>query len=162
MLQKGEAMNQLRDLFPDQKEHMKRLAKPDTTVASVMKQLGYNDSVLLLSAWLCVILTDVNLRKYSPAQIIKRKEELVRVLMEEWETSGYALHPERCILKHSWQKSSRINWYRWSLWHGDGWASRTQPEFCSVLLLESRNINKLIATKQVAIKFCNAPACMQP
>ena len=40
-------MNQLRDLFPDQKEHMKRLAKPDTTVASVMKQLGYNDSFAL-------------------------------------------------------------------------------------------------------------------
>ena len=97
MLQKGEAMNQLRDLFPDQKEHTKRLAKPDTTVASVMKQLGYNDSVLLLSAWLCVILTDVNLRKHSPAQIIKRKEELVRVLMEEWETSGYALHPEALL-----------------------------------------------------------------
>ena len=97
VLQKGEAMNQLRDLFPDQKEHMKRLAKPDTTVASVMKQLGYNDSVLLLSAWLCVILTDVNLRKYSPAQIIKRKEELVRVLMEELETSGYALHPEALL-----------------------------------------------------------------
>ena len=77
---------------------MKKVGSPDDSIESVCERLGYTDSVVLLSAWLCTILTNKNLQRHSWQSIEASKNDLVDELVAEWHRNGnFALHPEALL-----------------------------------------------------------------
>ena len=81
------------EIFPDAKNNLLLVAKPNTNLRDLCETLGFTDSVLTLSAWLCVVLSNENL-KLNPEQVRKHQDYYVGELVAIFKQHGYAPHPE--------------------------------------------------------------------